>query len=407
MSNHQNQDGSSGPHGQRRQSVPRVEISEPEIDIKELIGQNLKSSREAAELSQEAFAEMLGISRATLSGFENGHVAIDTAKLLTASRLLAKPVADFFRKGEPALTLLYRSAEDVQPNADIQAKFQRLCGAYRELEEIVGVADMMLTPPEYRHVPGFHPKPHHFAAQVAQSERERLGLGQMDPVENIFKLLDENGVRVFALDVDQDRVFGISAFSGRYGPCILVNKRNTRERNIFTAAHEYGHLVMHRDLYVNPTPAEQKDQGTEEAANTFAAHFLVPEAGLRALFQKNVGRKNVGVEDIVFLKLHFRVSAQMMLRRLRDSELIHPRDHDHQLELLRIAEPDKTKEVKPLSTDPITAWEPTCRFDHLKRKAALAEMISIGKLAELLGSNVTQVRSQVQSWRKEISFAHT
>ncbi len=381
----------------------KASAQEIAVDVKELIGQNLKASREAAGVSQEAFAEMLGISRATLSGFENGRVAIDSAKLLKAAHLLGKPVGDFFRQDEETLALLYRSAEDVVPSPSVRAQFQRLCDAYRELEEIVGVADTVLSPPEYKYSPAFHSKPHQFAAQVAQSERERLGLGQTDPVENIFKLLDENGVRVFALKVEQDGVFGVSAFSNRYGPCVLVNTENTRERNTFTVAHEYGHLLMHRDLYVNPRPAQQKDQDMEEVADIFAAHFLVPETGLRELFNQNVGQKSIGVEDIVFLKRHFRVSAQMLLRRLRDTGLISIREHDEQLDHIRRIEPDRKKEIAPLNVDLINAWEAARRFDHLARKAALAEMVSIGKLAELLGKNLVQVRSLVQTWRKEIA----
>ena len=378
-------------------------VHEPATGIKDIIGQNLKASREAADLSQEKFAEMLGISRATLSGFENGRVAIDSAKLLMAARLLGKPVGDFFKQEEPALALLYRSAEDVVPGPAVRANFQRLCEAYRELEEIVGVADTVLSPPEYKYSSEFHSKPHHFAAQVAQSERVRLGLSQLEPVENIFRLLDENGVRLFALDIDQDRVFGISAFSVRYGPCLLVNTRNTRERNIFTAAHEYGHLLMHRDLYVNALPAEQKDLEMEELADTFAAHFLVPVPGLRDLCRKNVGQKEIGVEDVVFLKRHFRVSAKMILRRLREADLIPSGQHDNQLERLRNAEPDNAREFAPLNVDPITEWLLACRFYHLVRKAALAEMVSLGKLAELLDQNLVQTRAQVQTWRREMA----
>lgn len=386
------------------QVVAEGEPGAPELTIKEIIGQNLKAAREAADISQEQFAEMLGVSRATLSGFENGHVAIDSVRLLKAAELLGKPVGEFFKQDEEALALLYRSAEDVVPSSSVRAQFQRLCDAYRELEEIVGVADTILPPPEYRYSAAFHSKPYQFAAQVAQSERERLGLGQNDPIENIFKMLDENGVRIFALNIDQDRVFGVSGFSERYGPCVLVNTKNTRERNIFTLAHEYGHLLMHRDFYVNPRPTEQKDREMEMVADTFAAHFLVPDVGLRDLFTKNVGQKSIGVEDIIFLKRYFRVSAQVILRRIRDGDLIPSQEHDEQLDRLRKAEPDKTKEFAPISMDLVGSWKETCRFQHLARKAALAEMVSIGKLAELLGKNLVQIRAQVQDWRKEIAL---
>jgi Zn-dependent peptidase ImmA (M78 family) len=160
---------------------------------------------------------------------------------------------------------------------------------------------------------------------------------------------------------------------------------------------------MHRDLYVNPRPAESKDQEMEALVNTFAAHFLVPDAGLRDLFTKNVGRNNIGIEDIIFLKRHFRVSAQMMLRCLRDNNLISPREHDDQLDHLRRAEPDKAKELAPLTLDLVATWQSTCRFQHLARKAALAEMVSSGKLAELLGVDLAQVKTLVQSWRREIA----
>ena len=53
-----------------------------------MIARNIKKTRELAGLSQEQLAEMLGVSRATLSAIENGHVSIDSGKLLVAARVL-------------------------------------------------------------------------------------------------------------------------------------------------------------------------------------------------------------------------------------------------------------------------------------------------------------------------------
>jgi Zn-dependent peptidase ImmA (M78 family)/transcriptional regulator with XRE-family HTH domain len=379
-------------------------LSEPEIDIKEVIGRNLKLAREAAELSQEVFAERLGLSRATLSGFENGKVAIDSAKLLKAAQILGAAVADFFKEDEQQLALLYRAAEDTIPNSAVRSRFRHHCEAYRDLEEIVGVADSILPAPEYKYQPMFHSKPFHFAAQVAQSERERLGLGQLDPIANVFRLLDENGVRVFSDEIEQDGVFGLSGFSNRYGPCILVNlRKHTLERNIFTLVHEYAHLLMHRDYYVNPAPPEKKDPEMEEVANCFAAHFLIPEAALRDSLNKTAGQKSIGLEDVIFLKHHFKVSAQAMLRRLRDCGLMGSNDHDELLAKVKRSAGDGTKEFAPLQVDLIGAWRQVCRFQFLARKAALGGMVSVGKLSELLGQNLVQTRNEIQSWRKEIA----
>lgn len=381
-------------------------LSEREPNIKEVIGRNLKQAREAAELSQEDFAERLGVSRATLSGFENGKVAIDSAKLLRAAQILGMSIADFFKEENQQLALLYRAAEEIVPDHSVRFRFRHKCEAYRDLEEIVGVADSILPPPEYKYLPLFHSKPYQFAVQVAQSERERLGIGQLDPIPNVFRLLDENGVRIFLDNIPQDRVFGLSGFSNLYGPCILVNlNKHTLERNIFTLVHEYAHLLMHRDYYVNPSPPEKKDREMEEVANCFAANFLVPEAGLRAALNKTAGQKSVELQDLVFLKHHFKVSFQVMVRRLRDCGFMASKDHDDLFARVKTSVGDDTKEFAPLDVDLIGSWRQVSRFNYLARKAALGEMVSVGKLADLLGQNLIQTRNEIQSWRKEMASA--
>ena len=378
--------------------------------LKEIIGRNLKTAREIAGKSQEDFARDLDISRATLSAVENGHVAIDSAKLLRASKILGLPVMDFFKEREDEVALLFRAAEEVVPKAEVRSRLQRFCEAYRELEEIVGVADSVLLPPEYTYFPHLHSKPINFATQVALSERERLGLGLYDPIENIFKLLDGNGVRLLDLAVDQEGLYGLSGFSKQYGLCILVNTRNTIERNIFTAAHEYGHLLMHRPFYKSVDLSEKmdRDEDLEMMADVFAANFLVPEVGLRDVWAKNVGRKEISLEDVVFLKRHFRVSTKVMVRRLRDIGMISEKESGEILALAYKAQPDDKVEYASLKSnniDLLSEWKNVSRFLYLARKAAVSSLISLGKLGELLGKNVLEVRSLVQQWRKELVIA--
>ena len=377
-----------------------------ESKTKEIIGRNFRSARELAGKSQEQFAEALGISRATLSAIENGKVTVDSAKLVAASRLLGVPITDFFREEEERVALLYRAAEDVIPTLRVRSRFQQFCEAYRQLEAIVGVADTLLSPPEYTYYPDLHSKPLAFASQVGISERERLALGQFDPIENIFQLLEENGVRILACDIEQAGVFGISGFSRHYGPCILINSRNTIERNIFTVAHEYGHLLMHRNWYLYPEPgdASAKNEQLEEMADTFAGNFLVPEAGLKDLFTKNV-KGEVSLEDVVFLKRQFRVSALVILRRLKGTELVSPQHCQKLVNILGEMQPDTTKEVAPLQRNLLGDWKNASRFEHLARKATLSEMVSIGRLAELLGENIVETRKRAQEWRKDMAVA--
>ena len=372
-------------------------------NLKQLVGRNLKTAREIAGLSQEVFAERLGISRATLSAIENGHVAIDSTKLIEASRVLSRPITDFFRAEAEELALLYRSAEKIVPEEQLRLKFQSFCEAYRELEEIVGVADNILSPPEYPFTPHLHSKPLYFAKQVASSERDRLGLGKTEPIVNIFSLLEENGVRIFDYQVDQPSLFGLSAFSKQYGPCILVNSRNTIERQTFTLAHEYAHLLMHRDCYRNLNPVPDSEPDFEPMADEFAGLFLVPSDGLRDFLTRTVGDRKIALEDIVTAKHHFKVSLKVMSRRLFDEQRISASEKN---ELWHKADQLGHAELAPLDKDKLVReWRDRSRFYTLARKAVLGEMISIGKLAELIGQNVLETRLRVQAWRKELTFA--
>jgi Zn-dependent peptidase ImmA (M78 family)/transcriptional regulator with XRE-family HTH domain len=371
--------------------------------LKELMGANLKAARDIAGISQEVFAEKLGISRATLSAIENGHVAVDSTKLIQASRILGRPINDFFREEGQELALLYRAAEKLIPNEEVRSKFRNFCESYREIEEIVGVADSVLPPPEYPFTSHLHAKPLQFAEQVAGSERDRLGLGKGEPIANIFTVLEENGVRILACEIEQEGLFGLSAYSKQYGPCILVNSHNTIERQIFTLAHEYGHLLMHRNRYTNLAPVAESEEELELMANSFARFFLVPKTGLRDFLARNIGERKIALADIVAAKHHFRVSLKMMTRSLRDEGRISEAEHK---ELIARADQLGHSEFAPLDNSKVIRdWRENRRFETLARKAVLDEMISIGKLSELLGQNLVETRAQVQVWRKELSFA--
>jgi len=293
-------------------------------------------------------------------------------------------VADFFADAGRSFFLQYRAAAYTAAPETVRSRFEAFCKAHHELEEVLSIADNLVHPPEYACTHANRRQPLRYATQVAYSERHRLELGHRYPIENVFKLLDEQGVRIVRHEFPDDcNVFGVSAFSDQCGLCILVNKRNTAERQVFSLAHEYGHLVMHRELYRSPEPSGgmRKDSETEQMADVFAACFLVPETGLQEMFAREVADRRVCFEDVVFLKHYFRVSAEMLLRRLKDTELISSADYSRLLsDINSRRKDDSKKEVAPLSDRLLDEWELLSRFQHLIRKAAVKELVSVTKL---------------------------
>lgn len=63
------------------------------------IGQRLKYYREAAGLTQEAFAEMIGLGVKHISSMERGATGVSINTLINASKILAVPV-DYFLFGQ-------------------------------------------------------------------------------------------------------------------------------------------------------------------------------------------------------------------------------------------------------------------------------------------------------------------
>lgn len=105
--------------------------------------------------------------------------------------------------------------------------------------------------------------------EAAAAETRRAWALGSEPAPNMVQLLEAHGVGAFSL-VEDCR--DLDAFSGWFNrlPFVFINTKKTPEHARFDAAHELGHLVLHRDR----SPALGND--FEQAANDFAAAFLMP-----------------------------------------------------------------------------------------------------------------------------------
>ena len=103
------------------------------------------------------------------------------------------------------------------------------------------------------------------AAQVA---RASWGLGEQ-PISSMIKLLESKGVRVFSLCEETKKVDAFSCWRGSQ-PFVFLNTFKSTERSRFDAAHELGHLVLHRH------GAPQDSRQAESEADRFASAFLMP-----------------------------------------------------------------------------------------------------------------------------------
>lgn len=147
------------------------------------------------------------------------------------------------------------------------------------------------------------------AELAAQEVRARWGLGEQ-PIGNLVHLLEAHGVRVFSL-TDDTKDLDAYCLNWHGQPFIFLSREKSGERHRFNAAHELGHLVLHgEDHPLNGPEAEAE-------ANQFAAAFLMPRGGVLA--QR---LHNAQVQQIIQAKKRWNVAAMAMAHRANELGLM-------------------------------------------------------------------------------------
>jgi len=143
---------------------------------------------------------------------------------------------------------------------------------------------------------------------AADTLRRMWGLGEL-PVKNMIHLLESKGIRVFSLSIDTAQLDAFSMWHADT-PFVFLNTMKSCEHSRFDAAHELGHLVLHRH-------AGSKGQEAEREANAFASSFLMPRASVMA----NAPHMAT-VDQLIKFKAFWTVSVAALAYRLHDVDLV-------------------------------------------------------------------------------------
>ena len=125
--------------------------------------------------------------------------------------------------------------------------------------------------------------------QLAQKVRSELKLSENEPINDIAEIINRSGVKIHFSNIPIDNFFGFSVGFEDGGPAISVNIANniSIERKTFTAAHELGHLLMHKDSFKSNLMEENEKEEIE--ANIFASYFLMPDQAFKYINNGTIG----------------------------------------------------------------------------------------------------------------------
>ncbi len=152
---------------------------------------------------------------------------------------------------------------------------------------------------------------------AAEAVRHHWAIGEK-PIGNLIHLLERSGVRVFSLAEQCHEVDAFSLWRERT-PYVFLNAQKTPEHSRFDAAHELGHLVLHRHAHGNCEGAPSTDldpepprgRRAEDEANAFASALLMPRTNLLAMTPRMPT-----FAKLIEIKKVWRVSLAALIHRL-------------------------------------------------------------------------------------------
>jgi Zn-dependent peptidase ImmA (M78 family)/DNA-binding XRE family transcriptional regulator len=139
--------------------------------------------------------------------------------------------------------------------------------------------------------------------------RQHWGIGER-PIRNIVHLLESKGIRVYSLAENTVEVDAFSLWKEQT-PFIFLNTLKSAERSRFDAAHELGHLILHRHIGPKDNTPVENPQTTEKQADMFASAFLMPRGSVLGSVPKFITP-----ETLVQLKRQWIVSVAALAYRL-------------------------------------------------------------------------------------------
>lgn len=281
------------------------------------IGDRLREAREARGISGIALADMLGVTRQAVSQYETGSATPAPDVLDRISRVLNIPERFFWRpiQRTPLGTIFYRSFAAATKTARTRA--ERRYGWLREivyhLEEFIE-----LPAPEF---PDAAANPLTLAnrdiEKIAEEVRKEFGLGAA-PVPNMVAVLENRGAVVSRFDIGAEALDAFSEWAeGEARPYFILSaEKDSAVRSRLDAAHELGHMVLHR--YVPKALLLNKETFAlvEAQAFRFAGAFLLPERE----FSDDFFYPTLG--ELRRLKEKWGVSMSAALMRCQDLELL-------------------------------------------------------------------------------------
>lgn len=331
---------------------------------------NLKYYRLKKNMTMKDLAEACGISSMAVSNYESGKRKPDMETINKLAEALGIYVVDFLASRNSNLSFTHCEFRKHSTLTKAQQEYaQESVEEYftRFFDTVECISGNPLPEP---------PKPYTIARtgdcdEDASRLRSYLGLQSEGPIDELISVLENKGILVLELEIDNDHFFGMNGFVNEY-PYIVVNSNMRPERKRTTILHELAHLMFVWD--------EKKDNEKEATAIAGAALIskrdLVRELGIR---------KTAITKDMILVCQEYGISMYLLVKRANIVGII----SDYLAKDFYI----KANKANWKKTEPqrVRNIEKPLLFNQLVYRAVNEEGVSLQRGAELLKMPISDI----------------
>jgi Zn-dependent peptidase ImmA (M78 family)/DNA-binding XRE family transcriptional regulator len=276
------------------------------------IPNRLTEAREARHLNMTQLAELVEVTPSAISQFEAGIKQPDPLTLGRIAHELDQPISYFINSrpdgGDERCTVFYRSFSGKTKSDHKMFDVWRLWAA-----QVAHYANAFVDFPLVS-LPDFAFQDAYTEEEIENRARECRrfwGLGD-GPIANLVALLESKGAIVIQAMFGLEKVDAFSCWQDGRPFIFLGQDKGSAARSRFDAAHELGHILLHRHVSRDAIQDPSILQRIEREANRFASALLLPaKTFVTEVFAASI-------KHFIALKRRWRVSIAAMIYRCQD-----------------------------------------------------------------------------------------
>ena len=264
-------------------------------------------ARESRGMTQKDLADATGISQGNISKYESGLIYIKEEHISNLMNVLGYS-GTFFelpdRRYGFGVSCTYHRRRASMPIQELKSILARVNVLRIHIGRLLNGAEIECATGFRRIDCDDHNGDVEKIARMVRSE----WMIPDGPIHNMVSVIERAGGIVFRCSFGTKKIDAISQWVGDFPPLFFVNSETPSDRSRFTLAHELGHVIMHSVTTESP----------EQEADRFAAEFLMPKSSVIGDLQ------HITFDDLVKLKIHWKVSMQAIIMRAKNLETITP-----------------------------------------------------------------------------------